>query len=229
MAFGGGPMKAMPASSSACSEGSPLRQEAVAGVHGFRAGRLARVDDQLGLEVGFRRRRRPQAYGLVGHLHMRRANVGIGINRDGLDAHAPRSADHPARNLPAICDQDFLEHQTRSRRLRSSQLITTNTARPMASSGNPTERFAATHGSIGSAQSPMLKRPTETSTVGIQSDVNTSAARRFRWITPPPHPAAGGCGQAGAAPHPQRRRGSCRGRRSPELPRPGARHNPAAG
>jgi len=41
---------------------------------------------------------------------VRRAGCGVGINRDGLDPQAPRGADHPARNLPAIGDQDFLEH-----------------------------------------------------------------------------------------------------------------------
>jgi hypothetical protein len=43
---------------------------------------------------------------------MRRARVGVGINRDRLDPHAPRGADHPARNLPAIGDQDFLNIRT---------------------------------------------------------------------------------------------------------------------
>ena len=45
---------------------------------------------------------------------MRRARVGVGIDRDRLDPHAPRGADHPARDLPAIGDQDFLEHQLAS-------------------------------------------------------------------------------------------------------------------
>jgi hypothetical protein len=39
---------------------------------------------------------------------VRRACVRIGINCDGLDAHAQRGADHAARNLAAIGDQDFL-------------------------------------------------------------------------------------------------------------------------
>ena len=112
IALGGGPMKAISALASALAKLSRSRQEAVARMHRLGAGRLARVDDQLGLEVGFRRRRRPEPDALVGHLHMRRARVGVGIDRDGLDPHAPRGADHPARNLAAIGDQDFLEHQS---------------------------------------------------------------------------------------------------------------------
>ena len=91
-------------------EARPLRQEAVARMHGLGAGRLARVDDQLGLEVGFRRRRRAEADRFVGHAHVRRAGVGVGINRDRLDAHALRRADHAAGNLAAVGDQDLLEH-----------------------------------------------------------------------------------------------------------------------
>ena len=41
-------------------------------------------------------------------------------------------------------------------------------------------------------------------------------------FTPPPHPAAGGCGRAGATLRRRRRRGWCRGRRSPARPRRGA-------
>ncbi len=91
-------------------EALALAEEAVARMHRLGAGRLAGVDDQLGLEIGFGRRRGPEPHALVGHPHMRRARVGVGINRDRLDAHAPRGADHPAGNFPAIGDQDFLEH-----------------------------------------------------------------------------------------------------------------------
>jgi hypothetical protein len=42
---------------------------------------------------------------------MRRARVGVGIDGNGLASHAPSRADHPARNLAAIGDQDFAKHQ----------------------------------------------------------------------------------------------------------------------
>ena len=91
-------------------EALALAQKAIARMHRLGARRLARVDDQLGLEIAFRRRRRAEPHALVGHPDMRRAGIGIGINRDRLDPHRFRGADHPASNLPAIGDQDFLEH-----------------------------------------------------------------------------------------------------------------------
>ena len=92
-------------------EALAFRQEAVARMHRLGAARLARVDDQLGLEIGFTRWRRAEPHRFVRHLHMRRTSVGVRINRDRPDPHAPRGADHPARDLPAIGDQDLGEHQ----------------------------------------------------------------------------------------------------------------------
>ena len=111
IAFGGGPMKAMPASSSARAKLVALGQEAVARMHRLGAGRPAGVDDQLGLEIGFRRRRRPEPDALVGQLHMRRARVGVGIDGDGRDPHPPRGADDSAGDLAPVGDQNLLEHQ----------------------------------------------------------------------------------------------------------------------
>ena len=48
--------------------------------------------------------------GLVGHLHMQGIPVGIGIDSDGLNAHLARGLDNAARNLTAVCDQDFVKH-----------------------------------------------------------------------------------------------------------------------
>ena len=47
---------------------------------------------------------------LVGHLDMQRVAVGVGVDRDGLDAHAPRGLDDAAGDLAAIGDQDLVEH-----------------------------------------------------------------------------------------------------------------------
>ena len=91
-------------------EARALGQKAIARMDRLGPGRLARVDDQLGLEIALRRRGRPDPYALVGHPHMRCARVGVGINRDGLDPHRLGGADHAAGNFPAIGDQDFLEH-----------------------------------------------------------------------------------------------------------------------
>lgn len=40
----------------------------------------------------------------------RRARVGVRIDGDGRDAHAPRGLDDAASDLAVIGDQDFLEH-----------------------------------------------------------------------------------------------------------------------
>src|SRR3546814_811950 len=47
---------------------------------------------------------------LVGHLHERRARVGVRIDRDGRNTHAPRGLDDAAGDFAAVGDQDFLEH-----------------------------------------------------------------------------------------------------------------------
>jgi hypothetical protein len=46
---------------------------------------------------------------LVGHLHERRARIGIGIDGDGLDTHAAGGLDDPAGDFATIGDEDFLE------------------------------------------------------------------------------------------------------------------------
>ncbi len=47
---------------------------------------------------------------LVGHLHMQRIAVGIGIDRHRLDAHLAGGLDDPAGDLATVGDQDLLEH-----------------------------------------------------------------------------------------------------------------------
>ena len=48
--------------------------------------------------------------GLVGHRDVARVAVGVGIDRDRLDAEPPRRLDDPAGDLAAIGDQDLGEH-----------------------------------------------------------------------------------------------------------------------
>jgi hypothetical protein len=43
-------------------------------------------------------------HGLVGHLHKRRARIGIGIDRDRRDAHPARGFDNPASYFATVCD-----------------------------------------------------------------------------------------------------------------------------
>ncbi len=86
-------------------------EEAIAGMDAVRPGLLRREQDQLGLEIALRRGRRPEPNRFVGHPHMRRARIGIRIDRDRGDPHLLGGAHHPARDLAAIGDQDLLEHQ----------------------------------------------------------------------------------------------------------------------
>ncbi len=88
-----------------------LGQEAITRMHRLRPGRLARIDDQFGLEITLRRRRRPQPNAFIGHLHMRRARIRIRVNRHGFDPHRLGGADNATGNLPAVSDQNFLEHR----------------------------------------------------------------------------------------------------------------------
>ena len=91
-------------------EALALGQEAIARMHRFGAGGAAGVDDQLGLEIGFSRRRRPQPHALVSHHHVRRASVGIRIDRHRGDPHLPRRLDDAAGNFAPVRNQDLLEH-----------------------------------------------------------------------------------------------------------------------
>jgi hypothetical protein len=43
---------------------------------------------------------------------MKRLGVGIGIDGDGLDSHAPCGPDDAASDLPAIGDQNLPEHSS---------------------------------------------------------------------------------------------------------------------
>ncbi|OIQ81148.1 hypothetical protein GALL_370930 [mine drainage metagenome] len=87
-----------------------LRQEAVAGMDGLRAGLPGRVEDGLGLQIALRRRTRADAHGGIGHAHVSAVAVGLGIHRHGANAHALEGADDAAGDGAAIGDQDGVEH-----------------------------------------------------------------------------------------------------------------------
>ena len=110
MALGFGPMKTMPACGERAGEGLALGEKAVARMHRFGAARFAGGDDLVDDEVALRRGRRADQHGVVGHFDMERVAVGLGIDRDGRNAHAARGLDDPAGDLAAIGNQDSLEH-----------------------------------------------------------------------------------------------------------------------
>jgi hypothetical protein len=49
---------------------------------------------------------------LIRHPHVKRIGVGIRINRNRPHPEPPRRADHPARDLAAIGDEESLEHRS---------------------------------------------------------------------------------------------------------------------
>ncbi len=91
-------------------EAGVLGQEAVAGVDRLRAGAPRGVEDALGDEVGFARRGRAEQHRLVGQPDVARVGVGLGIDGDGADAHAPGGLDDPAGDFSAVGNEDLGEH-----------------------------------------------------------------------------------------------------------------------
>ncbi len=87
-----------------------LGQEAVAGMDGLRARGEASLDDLVDQQIRLGRWRRADGDGLVRHLHMQAVPVGVGVDRNRLDAHLAGRLDDAAGDLAAIGDQDFLEH-----------------------------------------------------------------------------------------------------------------------
>ena len=87
-----------------------LGEKAVARVHSLGAGRLAGIDDLVDEEIALRGGRRSDQDGFIGHFHMQCVAVGLGINRNGGDAHSTGGFDNPAGDFAAIGNQDSLEH-----------------------------------------------------------------------------------------------------------------------
>ena len=91
-------------------ESLALGEEAVAGMDRLGAGGMRGFENRVGVQIGLRRRARADAHRLVGHLDMQGVAVGVGIDRDGGDAHAPRGLDDSAGDFAPIRNQNLLEH-----------------------------------------------------------------------------------------------------------------------
>ena len=96
-------------------KGGMLGQEAVAGVHGLRAGLARGGEDRRDVQIAVGRRRGPDAYGFVGERHVARVAIGIRIDRDRCDTEALQRADHAAGDFAAVRDEDFGESHVASR------------------------------------------------------------------------------------------------------------------
>ena len=113
IAFGGGPTQVSPASITARGEVGVLGQEAVAGVHRVRAAPAGRLDEQVAAQVRVGRRVARQVHGVVGLGDVRRVGVGVGVDRDRLDAHRPAGGEHPPGDLAPVGDQQPSDHVAR--------------------------------------------------------------------------------------------------------------------
>ena len=94
-------------------EGLTLGEEAVAGMDRLGAGLLAGVDDLVDQEIGLGGRSRTDMHSLVGHRHVDRVAVGVGIDGHRLDAHFLGRLDDAAGDLAPVGNQDFIEHCSR--------------------------------------------------------------------------------------------------------------------
>ena len=87
-----------------------LGEEAVAGMHGFRAGGFRRGDDVGHDEVALVRLSGADAHGLVGVLH----GIGVGVlgrvDRDRLHAQLLAGAHDAQRHLAAVRDENLVKH-----------------------------------------------------------------------------------------------------------------------
>ena len=106
-----------------------LGEEAVARMDRLRPGRQRRRDDRVAAQVALRRRRRPDPHRRVGHRHVLRLRVGVGIDRDRRHPEPVRRRDHPAGDLAAVGDQDAVEHRAPSRGQRAATASSPEPAR----------------------------------------------------------------------------------------------------
>jgi hypothetical protein len=87
-----------------------LAQKAVARMDRLGASRLGRRDDLLADQIAFARRARPDVHRFVRHPHVQRLGVGVRIDRDGAHPEPLRGAHNPTRDLPAVGDEQGLDH-----------------------------------------------------------------------------------------------------------------------
>ena len=77
------------------------------------AGDLGGAEHRRHVQIAVGAARRTDADVLVGEPHVQRVLVGLRIDGDGLDAQLAAGADDAQRDLSAVGDQDFLEHDDR--------------------------------------------------------------------------------------------------------------------
>ena len=87
-----------------------LGKETVTGVDGVAVGRLGDGENRVDVEVALCGGRRANAIGVLGKLHVQRLAVRLGVHHHGLDVELTARAEDADGDLPAVCDQNTLEH-----------------------------------------------------------------------------------------------------------------------
>jgi hypothetical protein len=80
-------------------------------VDGVGAGPLGGRHDRLGAQVGLRRRDPAERHRLAGLGDERRVAVRVGEHRHGGDPQPVAGAQHPARDLAAVGDQQLADRR----------------------------------------------------------------------------------------------------------------------
>ena len=183
-----------------CTASAPLR----------RAASIRRVDRQVALQ----RRRRSDVHGPIGGGDMRGADIGVRVDRDGLDAELAACADDAQRDLAAVRDEDAFDHrdQRGGRLSRNARNPSWPSARPPAGGdgvGRERRRLVRAdvrHGSRSGSWRPQWPpgRPSPSS-----AEV---ARRRLRRDPRPARRRERGRSRTRAPPGSARRSGTARGR-----------------
>ena len=87
-----------------------LGQKTVAGMNGIDVAYLGCAHDPVDLQVTFRTRWSANANRFVGQLHVKRIDIGFGINRERTNPEFLASANDAERDLAAISNQNFFKH-----------------------------------------------------------------------------------------------------------------------
>ena len=91
-------------------EAPVLGEEAVAGMDRPGACAASGLEHALDVEIALAGGRGADQDGFVGLARVRPVGVGLGVDGDGADTEAPAGAEDAAGDLPAVGDEDALEH-----------------------------------------------------------------------------------------------------------------------
>jgi len=91
-----------------------LAQEAVAGVNRLHVGHLGSRDQPGNVQITVSAGGLTDANGAIGKLQVRRVAVGLGIDRDHLDAQLLAGPNHTQRDFTTVRHQDPLKHRKTS-------------------------------------------------------------------------------------------------------------------